>query len=231
MNMAKFALNIVLTTSLIQSTLINQSQDMKINFTHKNPSEILKKGILGLSLIVLISSCQSQTKEETEATKDSLALANPAQTDLNSDQSALLQKIIGNSAGGIIRGISFGDDVAKVKSTETFEMFEETPDSLGYTTETPQLESIDVQYFLDAEKKVNKIEVNVYLNSSEATKKLWDAGNAYFTKLYSAPKEEKKAMVWNKNAVKVHMEDVTLGREFGLRFIFYPTDKNALAAK
>lgn len=204
---------------------------MKVNFTHSKLYRPIINVITCLIIITLMPCCQSQTKEETEASKDSTALANPTRTDLNSDQSAMLQNIVGNSAEGIIRGISFGDDVSKVKATETFEMFEETPDSLGYTMETPQLEGIDVQYFLNPEKKVSRIKVNVYLNSDDATKKLWNASKEHFTKIYDAPKEENKALVWNKNAVKVQIEDVTIGKDFGLKFIFYPTNKNALAAK
>lgn len=204
---------------------------MKINFTHKQKSGILNKVSFSLLLLVIVSGCQTQTKEETEETKDSLALTNPAQPQLNSDQSALLKNVLGNSTEGIIRGISFGDEIAKVKATETFEMFEETPDHLGFTSETPKLETIDVQYFLSPEKKVTKIQVDVYLNSSEATKQLWNAGKSYFTETYDAPKEENNVVIWNKNSVRIQMEDVTKGKDFGLKFLFFPTNKNALAVK
>jgi hypothetical protein len=204
---------------------------MNINFTHKKSSEILSKILVGLILIAVVTGCQSKTKEETEQAKDSLAIANPTQSELNSDQSALLKNVLGNSAEGIIRGISFGDDIAKVKATETFEMFEETADHLGYTSETPQLETIDVQYFINAEKKVSKIQVDVYLNSGDATKQLWNASKNHFTEIYASPKQENKSFVWNKNSVKVQMEDVTKGKDFGLKFVFYPTNKNVLAAK
>ena len=204
---------------------------MKPDFTHRKQFMILSKFTFSLLLMAILGSCQSQTKEETEQTKDSVALANPAQPQLNSDQSALLKNVLGNSTEGIIRGISFGDEIAKVKSTETFEMFEETADHLGYTSETPQLETIDVQYFIDSEKKVNKIQVDVYLNSSDATKQLWNAGKNHFTETYASPKEENKVVVWNKNSIRVQMEDVTKGKDFGLKFLFFPTNKNALAVK
>jgi hypothetical protein len=204
---------------------------MKKHFTNKRFLQIGSLAIFTLISIIAITACQTKTKEETQEKTDSAVLANPTQPELNSDQSALLKTVLGSAESGIIRGVSFGDPVTKVKATETFEMFEETADHLGYTAETAQLESIDVQYFIGSEKKVTKIQVDVYLNSGDATKQLWNAGKSYFSKTYDAPKEENKVITWNKNAVKIQMEDVTKGKDFGLKFIFTPTNKNALASK
>ena len=204
---------------------------MKIDFTHGKQPMILSNCMFSLLTLFLLCGCQNQTKEETEEVKDSVALANPAQPQLNSDQSALLKSVLGNSKEGIIRGVTFGDEIGKVKATETFEMFEETADHLGYTSETPQLESIDVQYFIDTEKKVNKIQIDVYLNSGDATKQLWNAGKNHFTEMYGTASGDNKIAFWNKNSIKVQMEDVTKGKDFGLKFMFFPTNKNALAIK
>lgn len=195
----------------------------------------LNNGIAWLMVILLASACDTKTNEKTEAAADSVVLHEPAPADLNSDQSALLKTILGpaeqNPAGVVLRGIAFGDGIAKVKATETFDMFEETPDHLGYTSETAQLETIDVQYFLTPEKKVNKITIDVYLNSPEATKQLWNASKQYFNEAYSAPKEESKKVTWNNKTVRVDMEDVSKGKDYGLKFQFFPADKNVLAAK
>lgn len=195
----------------------------------------LKNGIALLAMVLLASACDTKTNEKTEAAADSVVLHEPAPSDLNSDQSALLKTILGpaeqNPAGVVLRGIAFGDAIAKVKATETFDMFEETPDHLGYTSETAQLETIDVQYFLTPEKKVNKITIDVYLNSQEATKQLWNASKQYFSEAYSAPKEESKKIIWNNKTIRVDMEDVSEGKDYGLKFQFFPADKNVLAAK
>ena len=182
-------------------------------------------------LVMALISCDTKTNEKTESTPDTAALTQPAPSDLNSNQSALLTTILGSAENGILRGIAFGDPLSKVKATETFEMFEETADHLGYTSETAKLETIDVQYFFTPDKKVNKITVDVYLNSPEATKQLWNAAKAHFTESYATPKEEKKTISWNTKAVKVNMEDVSVGKDYGLKFQFSPTDKTALAAK
>jgi uncharacterized cupredoxin-like copper-binding protein len=194
----------------------------------------LKNGAAFLILALLATGCDTKTNEKTEAATDSVVLQEPAPTDLNSDQSALLLAILGageNGGGTILRGIAFGDPIAKVKATETFEMFEETPDHLGYTSETAQLETIDVQYFLTPEKKVNKITIDVYLNSPVATKQLWNASKQHFSDAYSSPKEETKKVTWNNKTVRVNMEDVSEGKDYGLKFQFFPADKNVLAAK
>lgn len=195
----------------------------------------LKNGIALLLMALLASACDTKTNEKTEAAADSVVLHEPAPADLNSDQSALLKTILGpaeqNPAGTVLRGIAFGDAIAKVKATETFEMFEETPDHLGYTSETTRLETIDVQYFLTPEKKVNKITIDVYLNSPEATKQLWNASKQYFSETYSSPKEETKKITWNNKTIRVNMEDVSEGKDYGLKFQFFPADKNVLAAK
>ncbi|WAC10381.1 hypothetical protein [Dyadobacter pollutisoli] len=194
----------------------------------------LKYGTVMLLLAIIGSGCDSKTNEKAEAVSDSGVLSEPAPAELNSDQSALLQTIIGpgekTPEGAVLRGISFGDPIAKVKASETFEMFEETPDHLGYTSETAQLETIDVQYFLTQDKKVNRITVDVYLNSPEATKQLWNAGKQHFSDLYAAPKEEAKKIIWNNKSVRVNMEDVSEGKDYGLKFQFFSTDKNVLAA-
>jgi uncharacterized membrane protein YfhO len=193
----------------------------------------LKTSFLILFFTAAMFGCDTKTTEKTEETPDSTVIEAPAENELNSDQSALLETIIGtnNTEGSILRGISFGDPVSKIKALESFEMFEEMADHLGYTAETPQLETIDVQYFLTPDKKVNRITVDVYLNSAEATKQLWNAGKKHFTENYDAPKEETSKVTWNKNSIRINMEDVSKGKDFGLKFQFVPTNKNVLAAK
>ena len=193
----------------------------------------LKTSLIILLVTAAMFGCDTKTSEKTEETPDTTVTEAPAANDLNSNQSALLENNLGenNTDGSILRGISFGDPVSKIKASESFEMFEETADHLGYTSETPQLETIDVQYFLTPDKKVNRITVDVYLNSPEATKQLWNAGKKYFTETYDAPKEEPNKATWNKNSIRVNMEDVSKGKDYGLKFQFVPTNKNVLAAK
>jgi hypothetical protein len=191
----------------------------------------LRNSLVLLLLAFALGNCTSKTNDEKEATvTDSTALAPPSTEELNSDQSALLEEMLGNATEGVFRGIAFGDPLSKVKATETYDMFEDVADHLGYTKETEKLETIDIQYFLTADKRVNKITVDVYLNSPDATKQLWNAGKNHFTETYETPKEKDKIVTWNKNSIHVTMEDVSEGKDYGLKFQFTP-DKNVLAAK
>ncbi|KQS24846.1 hypothetical protein [Dyadobacter sp. Leaf189] len=203
---------------------------MKIMFT---PMKYCTYWASIMLLAIIVGGCDTKTNEKSEASTDSVVTEQPSQPDLNSDQSELLDTILGSAEDSeqtVLRGVAFGDPVAKVKAAETFEMFEETPDHLGYTHETSRLETIDVQYFFDKDKKVNRITVDVYLNSPEATKQLWRAGKSHFTESQGAPKEEPKKIVWNGKSVRVNMEDVSEGKDYGLKFQFYPANKNVLAA-
>lgn len=182
-----------------------------------------------LLLCILIDSCTTETKEDTTAVADSIAIADPAQNDLNSNQNALLNEIFTKTNHATFRGVSFGDPVSKVKAVETYEMFEELPDHLGYTHETERFETIDIQYFLSTDGKVNKIDVDVYLNSAQATKELWDSGKHYFTNKYGVQKNSTPTLSWEKDNIKVQMEDVSKGKDFGLKFVFNPINKIVLA--
>ncbi len=182
-----------------------------------------------LLLSITIVSCDSTTQETTTAESDSMALADPTQNELNSNQNQLLKEILSESSTGTVRGISFGDPVSAVKANENYEMFEELPDHLGYTHETDQLETIDIQYFLTTDGKVNKIEIDVYLNSPQATKELWNSGKHHFTENFGPVNGKATSLNWEHNDVKVQMEDVSKGKDFGLKFIFHPVNKNVFA--
>ncbi|PWJ59557.1 hypothetical protein CLV98_102391 [Dyadobacter jejuensis] len=189
----------------------------------------LHTGLYALLFWSLLSACQPGSKEATDAAADSLALNDPIQNELNSNQSQLLEEIFSNSTEGSVRGISIGDEPSKVKALETYEMFEESADHLGYTHETDQHETIDIQYHLSAAGVVNKIEIDVYLNSPEATKQLWESGKNYFTDKYGAGTDQQMVYQWNESTMTVLMEDVTKGKDFGLKFLFAPRSKQALA--
>ena len=218
------------------TNVLQEKYTLKMNALFTNMKYFIKLTIV-LLFLASIYACNTTTEEEKDTKEiDSVAIHNPAQEELNSNQSELLQTVLGIPAAdenpaSIIRGVSFGDAISKVKATETFEMFEETADHLGYTKETAKLETIDVQYFLTPDKKVSKITVDVYLNSADATKQLWNAGKNYFTEKYAAPKEDKEILTWNKNSVRVNMEDVSEGKDYGLKFEFFPSGKTILAVK
>lgn len=190
--------------------------------------------ILATVILVISQSCSTQTRtsEEEDEPIDSSELAGPTPSDLNSNQSELLHTIIGNNTDGVIRGIKFGDPILKVKANENFEMFEDTYLYVGYTFDTEQLETIDVQYLYHPNEGVNQINVDVYLNSKDATRQLWNASKKYFSERYGSPSQESdKKIVWSEGSTKVVLDDVSLGKDFGLKMNFEPVGKSAVVTK
>ncbi len=199
------------------------------------------RGLLLITLMSgLLASCQTKTSTNEDPTlpTDSPIAGKSANRDINSAASVLLKTILGTSDEGIIRGIAFGDPVGKVRASEsrtaaTFEMFEDSLRHVGYTFETDQLETIDVlYYFTPTGRMVNKITVDVYLNSDEATQQLWKAAKKNFTDKYGTPLEDKpRHLSWKKAPVMVAMDEVSEGKDYGLKMVFTPTDKTMLASK
>ncbi len=183
----------------------------------------------------LMMGCRTENTTDEEATDstDSAVLQDPASSAINSNQSELLNTILGTSGEGIIRGIAFGDPVSKVKATESFEMFEDSVRHVGFTFETGQLETIDVlYYFTPTGRMVNRITVDIYLNSETATRQLWKSAEKRFTEKYGTPLESKPRRIsWKKDAVHTTMEEVSEGKDFGLKLVFAPTDKAMLASR
>jgi hypothetical protein len=183
---------------------------------------------------IVTTGCRTKTTTDEEATNptDSLALQDPASSAINSNQSELLNTIVGASEEGIIRGIAFGDPISKVRANESFEMFEDSARHVGFTFETDQLETIDVlYYFTPTGRTVNKITVDIYLNSETATRQLWSSAEKRFTDQYGTPLEAKpRRITWKKNPVNAIMEEVSEGKDYGLKLVFQPTDKAMLAS-
>ncbi len=146
----------------------------------------------------VLAGCQTKTSTSDDPTlsDDSETTDGSVDESTNSAASALLKTIVGTQDEGIIRGIAFGDPVGKVRAAESqaaepFEMFEDSVQHVGYTFETDQLETIDVLYhFAPSGRVVNKITVDVYLNSEQATRQLWRATKKRFTAQYGTPLEE-----------------------------------------
>ncbi|TDB64096.1 hypothetical protein [Arundinibacter roseus] len=187
-----------------------------------------------LFLTGLFLSCQTKTTpEEATVPTDSLLLPDPAASEINSDQSELFQTLLGTTSEGILRGINFGDPLSKVKASESFEMFEDSANHIGFTYETAQLETIDVLYYFNPEERlISKITVDVYLNSEAATRQFWQTARLEFTEKYGRPLTDKsKQLSWKKSPVRLVMEEVSDGKDYGVKLIFEPTDKTILASR
>ncbi len=174
---------------------------------------------------VVLGGCNSKSgQDETETSgnieKDSTA----AFSDINSNQSQLFKTVIGDHREGIFRGISFGDTFDKVRATETFGTLEDTTDHIGFTLDTPQLETIDVLYYHSAGNQlVNKIAVDIYLNSMTSVENLWDECKNHFNATYGKPgKVTSDTMIWENQKVKVTLINASKAVDYGLKLSFEP---------
>lgn len=180
-----------------------------------------------LGIIVGLSSCGSSNdgSEDEAAALDSLiGKTAPAPVDdLNSDQSSLLDLALGEYEDGRTRGVSLGDHVNDVKSKETFAIFEELPGSVGYSVDTEQLETIDVVYYYGADQKVNRIGIDIYLNSVASMNDLWSIATRRLIKVYphTTTLSESTIQLSGKKG-KVVVEKVSDDLDHGLKLSFEP---------
>ncbi|MGC5198566.1 hypothetical protein, partial [Aphanothece microscopica] len=69
-----------------------------------------------------------------------------------------------------------------------------------------------------------------YLNSATATQQLWASITRRFSNKYGPPRNEKPKLInWENSAVKATMEEVSVGKDYGLKLVFEPATKLALA--
>jgi hypothetical protein len=198
---------------------------MKQAFTQR-----MRIALIGVLLVGMIGACDKKKEERVEEQapqKDSVNT--PAEQISVSNQSELLRTIAGPS-GGVFRGLSFGDPVSKIKMTETFDMFEDSTDHVGYTYETENFESVDVLYYLDKSQTLNNIRVDIYLTSPNSVRNLRDQFDTYLSGRYRMEKRGGRVAWWRGNDnMLVKLEDVTKGKDYGLRLSLGKKGNPALA--
>ncbi|MFC5412686.1 hypothetical protein ACFPMF_25395 [Larkinella bovis] len=170
---------------------------------------------------LFLNACQTnqQSSEATKPADSTEMTTNRPDSEQDATPSDWLAKLMGPN-DGLFRGVKLGDAVSDVKAKEEAEPFEEDADHLGYTIEYENLESVDIQYFLDKNKKVSGIQVDIYLNNrksvDEHTKELTD----YFTRQYGQPAQQSWKIAGKD---RVTLTDVSKGKDFGLKLTFGST--------
>ena len=95
---------------------------------------------------------------------------------VNSTIEKLTNKIF-DSVDGIFRGFSFGQDLDEIISKERFKVFEREKDYVGVSFTNSKMETIDILYFKSVFNKLEKIRVDVFMNTEK------DAYDRYFSGL------------------------------------------------
>jgi hypothetical protein len=187
---------------------------------------------VGVTTVAILISCEpknQQTSETTTAPTDSITATDDRVP--SSNQSELMRTIIGPPTGDF-RGFNFGDPVSKLKSSETFEMFEDSTDHVGFTHETDNFESVDVIYYLDNNQAMNGVRIDVYLNNANAATQLWEQFDTYLSGKYTVEKRQGQTAFWRRtDGKKIKLENVSKDKDFGIRLIIGDKANTPTAAK
>ena len=178
--------------------------------------------LLGLAVFSL-TNCSTKNEQTTEQKTKPDSAASPAQTVVIPNQSELLKTVIGKPSNDLFRGLNIGDAVAKIKQNEAFEIFEDSTNHVGYTFETENFETIDVLYFLDANKTISNIKVDVYVNSATTAQSLFSQLDNYWSGKFNVDKKSSKVALWKiDNNTILKLEDVSKDKDYGLKIFIGP---------
>ena len=112
--------------------------------------------------------------------------------------------------------VSLGDNFATVKANANTQPFEQDAGHVGYSAEFDNLESVDYQYFQE-NGKVNRIQVDLYLNTAASAAAYEQDLTAYLTARYGQPTATEKAATWSNG--RAELKNVSKGKDFGLRLV------------
>ncbi|MEZ0609718.1 hypothetical protein ACAW74_14465 [Fibrella sp. WM1] len=171
--------------------------------------------LLGLSL--LATACESRKTTDTTQTSDTAATA-PATDNGAGSATTLTPRLqgLGLTPDHAWQNVNLGDDFSALKANAKAEPFEQDVKHVGYTTEFDNLESVDYQYFQD-NGKINKIQVDLYLNSAQSVADYKKDLTTYLSGKYGTSAAIAQGSNWQQG--KVTLTDVSKGKDFGLRLV------------
>ncbi|WP_128545754.1 hypothetical protein [Larkinella soli] len=166
---------------------------------------------------VFVNACKNKQQTADASGADTTEVLadrqSPGQEVVLSDRLKTLLK----SDEGLFRGVNLGDEISAVKEKETAEAFESDNDHLGYTIEYRNLESADIQYFQDKDRRVSRIEVDLYLNNRQSVDSFRKELGAYFDQKFG----QGTPQGWTAgNNARITLTDVSKGKDFGLKLRF-----------
>lgn len=168
--------------------------------------------------LVLIIACTSPKESNT---LENSALKKVTQESVPKNIATIFNKIIGNQEG-VFRGYEFGDDLRKIQESEVLEQFEDVKTNIGYTFDSPTMETVDILYFRDAEDKLKSINIDIYLNSEEESKQMLQAFTNYFTVRYGEPTVQIGLPTWETDEVTAKIKMIRTKLDTGLQIQLEP---------
>ncbi|MCP9757592.1 hypothetical protein EGI26_20715 [Lacihabitans sp. CCS-44] len=148
-----------------------------------------------------------------------LALTYPKKRSTNSSISKFANKIFDNSEG-IFRGFKFGQDIDDIIAKERFKVFEREKDYVGVSFTNSKMETIDILYYKNSFNKLEKIQVDVFLNTEHDSNELFDHIFHQIFEKQGFPIPIKLGYSWNRlNEPKISLSKVNNKIEYGVLLI------------
>ena len=169
-------------------TLISQLKKIK--------QEYMKHIAFYLFLIVFITNCKEKgkTKEETATESGNNLEVESKNFGEFSDKLKSLVK----SDSGIVRGFNFSTGLDEILSAEdSSTVVEESNGIITYSIHLDSLEEAEVLYYTNGSKTLDKVEVNIYPNSTDSRAELVKEFYQYYSGKYGAPYSEiEEVKIW-----------------------------------
>ncbi|MCP9768046.1 hypothetical protein EGI22_08980 [Lacihabitans sp. LS3-19] len=151
---------------------------------------------------------------------NTVALKIPKRRSENSAISKLSKKIF-DSNEGIFRGFRFGQDLDEIISQERFKVFEKEKEYTGVSFTNTKMETIDILYFKNVFNKLDKIQVDVFMNTEKSANDLFDAFYFQIFEKHGFPIPIKDGYCWNHEfETKISLTKVENQIEQGLLLVF-----------
>lgn len=169
---------------------------------------------IAVLFLTLITACSNPKDNKV---KNEAVLTAPEELSPNTKK--ILSKIIGKE-GGVIRGFEIGDPISKIQDEENLEQFENENNRLGYTFDTHDMETVDIQYLYSEDELLEEIQIDVYMNSDEANQDMLRAFSTYFNNRFGTAAIHIGEPTWETEDVLVKIKIVKTKLDRGLNISF-----------
>lgn len=133
--------------------------------------------------------------------------------------SKLFATLIGSNTE-TFRGFNLGQAISEIKAKEKFKLFENENEYLGFTYDSPSFETIDILYFKDEFKRIEKIQVDVFMNSDSSNEELFTLAENYFNEKHIFNTQKASVLTWiTTNNVIISLTKVKNDIERGLLIV------------
>lgn len=175
-----------------------------------------------------LGSCQPkrhETQTPTDTVSTSVPRAETTAEPVGVSVSKRLQEL-GLTPDSQWRGLNIGDAFSDVTKKEKGQPFERDERHVGYTVEFKNLESADMLYF-QQNNKLSAIQVDIFLNKAASVTDWRQDLRQYFSGQYGVPVSPD---VWRGKGVSVMLNDVSKGKDYGLKIKIVPIEVSTTAS-